>query len=300
MGREVNSPEKEGLVKVSIVIPAYNEEMAIGNVVSRVQKVDSRFEVIVVDDASIDATHQRAEDAGARVISLPYKMGNGAAVKTGIRAAVGHIVVLLDGDGQHQPEDIPKLLEPMGRFDMVVGSRTSNSPVSRVRRLGNWGLTLVAKYLTGISIPDLTSGFRAIKRKQLLDYLHLLPNTFSYPTTITLAFLKSGNPVTWIPLDTIRARQTGKSQINPFQDGIRFIEIMLRIIMLFDPQRIFLPISALFLVGGGLLVLYNIFHSGNVQESSVLLIIIGVLAFCFGLLAEQVAHIRRELTRREN
>ena len=282
-------------VELSVIIPACNERESIGDIVRRVKAVLDQAEVIVVDDGSTDGTGEEAASAGARVISHPYNIGNGAAVKTGVRHASGEVLVLLDGDGQHPPEDIPQLLAEMDRYDMVIGARNRDSNVSAFRSLGNWGLILVANYLTGTKIPDLTSGFRAIKRERMREFLHLLPNTFSYPATITIALLKSGYPVQWVPLSSIQKRQRGKSKIEPWRDGLRFINIMLRIIMLFDPQRIFLPASALFLVVGCGLVGYNLIVSGGIQESSMLLIIVGVFTFFFGLLADQVAHIRREL-----
>ena len=282
-------------VELSVIIPACNERESIGDIVRRVKAVLDQAEVIVVDDGSTDGTAEQAASAGARVISHPYNIGNGAAVKTGVRHASGEVLVLLDGDGQHPPEDIPQLLAEMDRYDMVIGARNRDSNVSAFRSLGNWGLILVANYLTGTKIPDLTSGFRAIRRERMREFLHLLPNTFSYPATITIALLKSGYPVQWVPLSSIQKRQRGKSKIEPWRDGLRFINIMLRIIMLFDPQRIFLPASALFLVVGCGLVGYNLIVSGGIQESSMLLIIVGVFTFFFGLLADQVAHIRREL-----
>ena len=285
-------------LRISVVIPAHNEEETIEDVVARTRKVDPSFEILVVDDGSSDSTAKRASAAGAKVVSHPYSIGNGAAVKTGVRTSTGHIIVLLDGDGQHPPEEIPKLLEKMRTCDMAVGARTKDSSVSKFRSFGNWGLIKVANYLTGISIPDLTSGFRAIKRERMLEFIDLLPNTFSYPTTITLALLKSGYPVGWVPLDSISARKKGHSKVRPLQDGLRFIHIMTRLVMLFDPQRIFLPSSVLFLTAGIGMVVNNIVAAGGIQQSSMLMIIVGVLIFFFGLLADQIAHIRRELSRK--
>jgi len=291
-GDEINS------LTVSVVIPAYNEEATIADVVVRVRKVDPSFEIVVVNDGSSDRTAECALDAGAEVVSHPYPIGNGAAIKAGIRASTGRILVFLDADGQHPPEEIPKLLDKLRECDMAVGARTKDSSVSRFRTFGNWGLIKVANYLTGISIPDLTSGFRAIKRERVLEFVHLFPNTFSYPTTITLALLKSGYPVGWVPLDSISARSLGHSKVKPLQDGLRFIHIMVRLVMLFDPQRIFLPSSVLFMTVGVGLVINNLVLSGGIQQSSMLFIIVGVFIFFFGLLADQVAHIRREISRK--
>ena len=280
---------------VSVIIPAYNEEKTIADLVTRVKKVNQGYEVIVVDDGSSDATAELGSLAEAKVISHPYNIGNGAAVKTGVRNASGDIIVLMDADGQHSPEDIPKLLEGLDRFDMVIGARTKGSDVPAFRSFGNKVLIALASYLAEMKIDDLTSGFRAIKRERILEFLHLLPNTFSYPTTITLALLKSGYPVKWVPLRTIKRRGHGKSKIKPIRDGLRFINMMLRVVMLFEPQKIFVPASALMLLLGGLLLLYNIVLFNSIQESSMLLIIVGAFTFFFGLLAEQIAYIRREL-----
>jgi len=285
-------------IEVSVIIPAYNERQTIGDIVRRVRAVLEQAEVIVVDDGSTDGTAEEAVNAGAKVISHPYNIGNGAAVKTGIRHASGEVLVFLDGDGQHPPEDIPQLLAEIDRYDMVIGARTRDSNVSAFRSLGNWGLILVANYLTGMKIPDLTSGFRAIKRERMREFLHLLPNTFSYPSTITIALLKAGYPVQWVPLSSIQKRQQGKSKIKPWRDGLRFVNIMLRVIMLFDPQKLFLPISLLMCLGGAALLLYDVIIFNNIQESAMLLLIVGVFTFLFGFLADQVAHIRRELLQR--
>lgn len=295
MGESPNQQISRSVNKVSVVIPAYNEERSIAEIVRRLRAVDDSFEIIVVDDGSSDATAALAAEAGAQVVAHPYNIGNGAAVKTGVRQASGDVVVLMDADGQHDPSDIPTLLADIGPYDMVVGARTKESEVSAFRAFGNWGLVQVANYLAGMRIPDLTSGFRSIKRERMVEFLHLLPNTFSYPTTITLALLKSGYPVKWVPLKSIKKREQGESKIKPIRDGLRFVNIMLRVVMLFDPQKVFLPASGLLLVAGAMLIVYNVWATGGVQESSMLLIITGVFTFFFGLLAEQIAHLRREV-----
>ena len=284
--------------KISIIIPAFNEEKSLPDVLLKLKGLEEIDEIIVVDDGSQDNTAQIAEELGARVISHPYNIGNGAAVKTGVRNANGDILVFMDADGQHNPDDIPKLLAHADKFDMVVGARTKESKVSRFRSFGNFWLIKVANYLSGMKIPDLTSGFRAIKRDRMLEFLHILPNKYSYPTTITLALIQAGYWVKYVPLSTIQKRQEGKSSVKPFRDGLRFILIIMRIIMLFNPQKIFLPASFFMFLGGIFLIGYNIIQTGSIQESTILLMIVGTFTFFFGLLADQMAHIRREIQRK--
>ena len=282
---------------LSVIIPAFNEAETIGGIVRNIRRLDEANEILVIDDGSTDGTSEIAERAGATVIRHPYNIGNGASVKTGIREATGDVLLFMDGDGQHDPADIPRLLHKMDDYDMVVGARTKESKVSAFRSLGNWGLIKVAEYLSGQSIPDLTSGFRAFHRNKILRFVHLLPNRYSYPTTSIMAFLHAGHTIHFEPLGTIRKRQAGKSHIRPFKDGFRFINIILRIIMMFAPQKIFMPASAAFLTSGGGLLSYNLFYQHNINDASIIVITVGTFTFFFGLLADQIAHIRRELGR---
>lgn len=279
--------------KVSVVIPALNEESTIGDIVSGIFAVDPGYEIIVVDDGSTDGTAQAARDAGAVVISHPYNLGNGASVTAGSLAASGDVVVMIDGDGQHPPEYIPMLVEPIGEYDMVVGARTRKSKTSRRRSLGNFILNLIASWASGHPIKDLTSGFRAIKRKHLLEYIHLFPARYSYPTTITMAMIQGRHFVKYVPVDGIRRRHFGKSNIRPFSDFIRFVNIMMRVLILFSPQKFFLPLSGLSLILGASLGAYQLGVHGGLFGSSQLLLLSAVYFFCFGLLAEQIAVIRR-------
>lgn len=280
---------------VSVIIPAYNEAETIGSIVRQIDSLNVADEIIVVDDGSNDLTVPEAEAAGATVIRHPYNIGNGAAVKTGIQQASGDILMFLDGDGQHDPADIPRLLSHMDDYDMVVGSRTRSSKVSAYRSIGNWGLIRVAEYLSGHKIPDLTSGFRAFRRNKILKFLHLLPNRYSYPTTSILSFLHAGYTIHFEPLSTIRKRQAGASSINPFRDGMRFINIMLRIIMLFSPQKIFLPASVGMMTLGMGLLGYEIVVHQNINDAAIIVLTVGSFTFFFGLLADQIAAIRREI-----
>lgn len=280
---------------VSVILPCFNEEDSIGELVKQIRSHSSVDEVWVVDDGSTDKTAERAEAAGAKVARHPYNLGNGAAVKTGVRRATGEIVVLMDGDGQHHPEEIPKLLEPLTEFEMVVGARTHESDVSRFRTFGNVCMTWVANYLSGTKIQDLTSGFRAIRREVLCEFLHLFPNKYSYPTTITLSLLKSGYAVKYVSLNSIQRRRKGKSHIQPFGDGLRFLLIIVRIVMLFDPLKIFMPASLFLIALGAGFTVFDLLRYGGLQESAVLTLLIGIFVFFFGFLADQNAHIRREL-----
>src|SRR5947209_5836632 len=245
---------------LSIIIPAYNEGDAIGAVIEKVRAVRPQAEILVVDDGSNDNTSEAAAAAGAHVIRHPYNKGNGAAVKTGLRNAHGDVVLLLDADGQHPPEDIERVLAGIGEYDLVVGARTRGSESARVRDFGNAVFNNLATYLSGRKIPDLTSGFRAMKRDCIMEFIHLLPNLYSYPTTSTLAFIKAGYNVQFVP---IKARKgTGRSNTRIIRDGIRAVVIIMRMITLFAPMKIFLPISLTLFVLGVVYGAANIFIWG--------------------------------------
>jgi len=271
---------------VSVIIPAYNEEEAIGPLVAEVKKAGRWREVLVVDDASTDRTAERAEAAGARVVRHPYNKGNGAAVKTGVREARGEAVLLMDGDGQHDPADMSRLAEPLGVYDMVIGARAA-ADQAPVRALGNAIFNRLASWLTGRPIPDLTSGFRAARRDRMLEVLPLLPNGFSYPTTSCLAFLKAGHNVAFVSV-TARAG-TGRSKIRAARDGVRFLLIILKIITLYSPLKIFFPLSAASLLLGLAYGAWNVARHGKIPMGSALLIQLAVVVFLFGLISEQIA-----------
>jgi glycosyltransferase involved in cell wall biosynthesis len=265
-----------------VVIPAFEEEAAIGEVVRRVREAGPWLEVLVVDDGSGDATAERAEAAGARVVRHPYNKGNGAAVKTGLRHARGGVVLLMDADGQHDPDDMLRLIEPIGTWDMVIGARKA-SDQNPLRAAGNAVFNGLASWLTGIRIPDLTSGFRAARR----ELLHLLPNGFSYPTTSCLALLKAGHNVRFEP---IRAhRRIGRSKIRPFRDGVRFILIILKIVTLYSPLKVFVPIAGSALALGVGYAVWNVVRFGKIPMGAALLIQLAVVVFLFGLISEQIA-----------
>jgi len=277
---------------VSVVIPAYNEGEAITDVISTLRGAAQWHEVIVVDDGSADDTGDRACAAGAIVVRHPYNKGNGAAVKSGIRRATGEYILIVDGDGQHPPEDALRLVARLGEYDLVVGARAGATQATQARRAGNSALNGLASYLTDREIPDLTSGFRGARREHLREFLHLLPNGFSTPTTTTLAFIKAGYNVVFEPVE---ARQrVGQSKIKLARDGTKFLIIIFKIITLFSPLRIFLPLSMMsFIVGAGYAV-WTIWKQSHVTNSSVLLILFAVVVFLVGLVSEQISALRFE------
>ncbi len=276
--------------KVSVVIPAYNEGAVIGKTVRRILDLHPSFEVIVVDDGSTDNTREAASTAGAKVIRHPYNIGNGAAVKTGIRNATGDYVVLMDGDGQHRPEDIIRLLNEAPEYDLVVGARSGKSQASWGRRLANWCYNKLASYVGKFRVEDLTSGFRVFHRRTVLKYLYLFPNTFSYPTTSTLAYLRSGLTIKYVPIEA--QRRVGKSKIKLLQDGSRFLLIILRIATFFSPLRIFVPISCFFLCLGIGYYGYTFYNFHRFSNMSALLLSVGVMIFLMGLISEQITQMR--------
>src|SRR5918993_2833384 len=233
---------------VSLVVPAYNEAAVIASVVSDLAAVAQWREILVVDDGSTDGTAVAAATAGARVVSHPYNKGNGAAVKSGIRAARGEWVLVADGDGQHRPQDVVAIASRLGTYDLVVGARAREQQANAGRRLGNAVLNALASYLTERSIPDLTSGLRAARREHLLEFIHLLPNGFSTPTTTTLAFIKAGYNVAFEPAE---ARQrVGTSKIRLARDGAKFFMIILKIVTIFSPLRVFVPLASVTILTG--------------------------------------------------
>ena len=277
---------------VSVIVPAFNEGHSIEGLVSGLRRAGSWHEILVVDDGSTDDTGSRAAQAGARVIRHPYNKGNGAAVKTGIRQATGGVVLILDGDGQHRPSDAVRLIDGLRQYDLVVGARSSSTQANGARRIGNALLNTIASYLAEHPIPDLTSGFRAARREPLLEFLHLLPNGFSTPTTTTLAFLRAGYSVHFEPIDA-GVRQ-GHSKIRLGADGLQFFVILLKVITIFSPMRIFLPLSAASFALGGIYALWTITTQSHVTNSSVLLILLSVIIFLVGLVSEQISSLRFE------
>jgi glycosyltransferase involved in cell wall biosynthesis len=280
---------------VSVIVPAYNEAASIGPLVSSLRLAAAWREIIVVDDGSSDDTGARATAAGANVIRHPYNKGNGASVKTGIRNAAGAFILILDADGQHRPADAARLVAKLGEYDLAVGARSSATQAGSARRAGNALLNGLASYLTGRPIPDLTSGFRAARREYLLEFLHLLPNGFSTPTTTTLAFIKAGYSVWFEPIEA--APRQGESKIRLGPDGVQFFVILLKVITIFSPMRVFLPLSAVSFAIGSAYAIWTILTQSHVTNSSVLLILLSVIIFLVGLVSEQISSLRFESRR---
>jgi glycosyltransferase involved in cell wall biosynthesis len=276
----------------SVIVPAFNEGAAITSVVAALRAGAPWHEVIVVDDGSSDDTGDRAREAGAIVVRHPYNKGNGAAVKSGVRRATGANVLIVDGDGQHRPADAERLVSKLGEYDLVIGARSSATQATVARRVGNAALNWLASYLTERQIPDLTSGFRAARRECLLEFLHLLPNGFSTPTTTTLAFLKAGYSVAFEPIDA--GQRVGASKIKLARDGAKFFLILLKIITIFSPLRIFVPVSAVTFAAGSLYAIWTIWTQSHVTNSSVLLIMLAVVILLVGLVSEQISALRFE------
>lgn len=279
----------------SVIVPAFNEGLCIRQVVADLRGVASWHEILVVDDGSSDDTGAQADAAGARVVRHPYNKGNGAAVKSGIRQASGTFVLIVDGDGQHRPADAVRLVSQLSEYDLVVGARSMATQATSSRRLGNSLLNSLAGYLTERPIPDLTSGFRAARRDCLLEFLHLIPNGFSTPTTTTLAFLKAGYSVQFVPVDA--AARQGVSKIRLGSDGAKFVLILLKLITIFSPLRIFVPVSLATFTLGAAYAVWTITTQSHVTNSSVLLILLSVIMFLIGLVSEQIASLRFERPR---
>lgn len=285
---------------ISIIIPAHNEEKSIRNVLKGLNDWRNRAEIIIVDDGSTDCTGDLAEQAGYRVIRHRINKGYGAALKTGIRACSGDIVVMMDADSEHNAAQIAKLIDNFGDNDMVVGARAKGSHFPLIRRPGKWLLSKVANYLAETEIPDLNSGFRAFRKDVAKLFLHILPNGFSFTTTLTLALFKEGYNIAYVPITT--APRVGTSTVHPIRDGINTLMLIIRIIALFDPIKVFLPTSiALFLLGvlywigsGIFRYVQHIEPAFHIPTGAMLVMLSSIIVFMFGILADQVSAIRRE------
>lgn len=277
----------------SVIIPAYNESGSIVRVIREIFVLFPNSEVIVVDDGSTDDTADLAIKAGAKVLKHPYNMGNGAAVKTGMREAKNPIFITMDADGQHDPKDIQRLVERMDFFDMAVGERSFKSQATAKRAIGNIVYNSFASYITSFKVKDLTSGFRAVKREVALEALPLFPNTYSYPTTLTLVTLKSGFSVSYVPI-VVKKRQWGKSGINLIQDGVKFLMIMIKITTLYSPLRVFLPMSLLLFFFGIMNYGYTFFYGGRFTNMSAVFFLSGLVTFMMGVISEQICQMRYE------
>lgn len=275
---------------VSVILPAKNEESTVGDVVRKVRQALPNAEIIVVDDGSTDNTARLAREAGAAVVSHPYSKGNGAAVKSGARAASGEILVFMDADGQHKAEDILSLLSLLGRgYDMVVGSRQKGSQASLGRGLANSVYNKLATYVVGHHVADLTSGFRAVRAEKFLEFLYLLPNGFSYPTTSTMAFFRAGYSVGYVPIHA--AKRVGDSHIRPVKDGIRFLLIIFKVGTLYSPLKLFAPFALLLFISATAWYAYTLSTQLRFTNMSALFYTGSIMVFLMGLISEQITSL---------
>ena len=281
---------QEKKYEVTVLLPAYNEELSIGATIQKIRELHPEFEILVVDDGSTDNTLKVAMEAGANVWPHPYNIGNGAAVKTGLRMARGEWIVMMDADGQHHPTDITRLLEHKDTFDMVVGARVKGSETTKHRDFANWLYNRLASYVTKFRVEDLTSGFRLVRASVVREFIYLLPNTFSYPTTLTMGYLRSGRSVKYIPIKTVARK--GKSKIKLLGDGTRFFLIIVKIATLFSPLRIFLPLSLFFFCVGLAYYMYTFLTQGRFTNMSALLFNSSIIIFMMGLVSEQISQMR--------
>jgi len=277
-------------VDLSFIIPAKNEAEGLRRMLPDLRARYPEAEIVVSDDGSEDDTHAVAHEAGAIVVSSPYSMGNGAAIKRGVRAATGDVLVMMDGDGQHLPEDVGNLLGRLqDGFDMVVGFRDRRGQASLGRSWANWLYNRLASRMTGHEILDLTSGFRAVRAEKFREFMHLLPNGFSYPTTSTMAFFRSAYPVAYVPISV--QKRAGRSHIKPLRDGVRFLLIIFKIATLYSPLKLFFPASAFFFLAGMGYYAYTFLTASRFTNMSLLLFSASVIVFLIGLVSEQITSL---------
>lgn len=272
---------------ISVVLPAKNESGAIGDTIKKIHALGIVNEILVINDGSTDSTQQVAEQAGAKVISHPYSKGNGAAIKTGARVATGEIIIFMDADGQHDPNDIPKMLEKIKHgYDLVVGARQKGSQASLGRGFANALYNNLASYMVEHKVEDLTSGFRAVRSEKFKEFIYLLPNGFSYPTTSTMAFFRAGYSICYVPIHA--GKRIGKSHIHPLKDSVRFFLIIFKIATLYSPLKMFLPMAILlFLLATGWYG-YTLYEYHRFTNMSALLYTGSVMIFLMGLISEQI------------
>lgn len=291
------TPKDDPPIRTSVIVPVYHEaeiiEQIVGEIHQVMQTLGDPYEVVVVDDGSEDGSAEMARQASASVLSHPRNLGNGAAIKTGIRNARGRILVTMDGDGQHSPQDIARLMKEMNRYDMVVGARQRGSSISVHRAIANAIYNRMATYICGMRIEDLTSGFRAIKADIARSFLYLLPNTFSYPTTLTMAVIRSGYSVQYVPIVAGPRHGKSSSKIKLLEDGTRFLMIILRIATFFSPLKVFIPASLMLFITGFGYGLYKVLVLGTrYGPTSAMMMTVAGLVFLVGLVSEQIAQLR--------
>ncbi|MDM1249715.1 glycosyltransferase family 2 protein [Acinetobacter johnsonii] len=277
-------------MKISVVLPAKNEAGAIEQTIKGIKGLELVHEIIVINDGSTDSTKEIAETAGAKVISHPYSKGNGAAIKTGARNATGNIIVFMDADGQHNANDIFKLIERIDQgYDLVVGARQKGSQASIGRGIANKLYNNLATYMSDHPVEDLTSGFRAVRAEKFREFIYLLPNGFSYPTTSTMAFFRAGYSVSYVPIHA--AKRIGKSHIHPVKDSIRFFLIIFKIATLYSPLKMFLPFSVLLFILGTGWYGYTLYEYQRFTNMSALLYTGSIMIFLMGLISEQITSL---------
>ena len=277
-------------LEISVVLPAKNEAEGLRRTLPALRQLLPQAEIIVVDDGSTDETAQVAVEFGAKALSSPYSMGNGAAIKRGARAAMGEVIVFMDADGQHDPASIPKLLDKLAEgYDMVVGARDWAGQAGVHRGAANAFYNWLASRMTGFEVKDLTSGFRVVRADKFREFLHLLPNGFSYPTTSTMAFFRSAYAVTYVPIPV--AKRIGKSHIRPLRDGIRFLLIIFKIATLYSPLKLFAPTAVTFFLLGLGYYGWTFFTQHRFTNMSALLFSASVIIFLIGLISEQITNL---------
>jgi len=278
-------------LQLSVVIPARNEAESLRKLLPRLSELLPDAEIVVADDGSTDDTRAVCEALGARVVSHPYGKGNGAAIKSGARAARGQVLLFMDADGQHDPADAQRLLEQYASgYDMVVGARDADSQASLGRGLANGFYNRFSGWMVGHRVADLTSGFRVVDAEKFREFLHLLPNGFSYPTTITMSFFRAGYSVAYVPLSF--ARREGRSHIRPLHDGLRFLLIIFKVGTLYSPLKLFVPISVFFFVLGLSYYAFTFLTAGRFTNMSALLLSSSVIIFLIGLVSEQITNLQ--------
>jgi glycosyltransferase involved in cell wall biosynthesis len=281
------------MVELSVVVPIYNEEKAIQGFLKKLKdvlkNVKTSYEIIAVDDASSDKTYENIKKVkGIKVVRHPYNKGYGASLKTGARKSKGKYVLFIDGDGEHDPKNIPKLIKHRKNYDMIVGARRFHSSVPRM--IAKKIITGFANYVSEVKIPDLNCGFRLVKRDILMNYLDSLPNRFSFTSTITMIFIKSGYSIKYVPVNVLKRK--GKSKINPVKDFINFLVLVMKTSLIFSPLRVFLPVSlAFFILGIGYLVYYVALYS-DVPDSAIFLLTTSIIIFFFGFISDQISSLK--------
>ncbi|KWT90139.1 glycosyltransferase family 2 protein [Candidatus Magnetominusculus xianensis] len=283
----------------SIIIPVYNEEASLPALIEKIKvyPLEEGCEIILVNDGSTDGSSRILSDnsniPNVKILSHTYNKGYGAAIKTGVRASFNDVVLLMDSDGQHNIDEIKKIINKMESADLVIGDRGQKNKALTIRNIGKWFLVNIAEILVGIDIPDINSGLRAFNKDKFFEFINLYPNGFSITTTMTLAFIKNGYDITYVPIN-INKRTDGQSEVKFFQDGLKTLLLILRMIMTFNPLKIFMPFALIMFIVGGMYSLYHIIANISMPKMGIVFIISAINIFFFGLLADQLSMLRLE------